>query len=46
MNMNTALRAEETKAMIFISEAHEKLREVRCEDEYHHKLLAMSGGLD
>ena len=30
--MNTALRAEETKAMIFISEAHEKLKEVRLED--------------
>ena len=34
-DMNTALRAEETKAMIFISEAHEKfyyekLKEVRC----------------
>ena len=37
--MNTALRAEETKAMIFISEAHEKfyyekLKEVRYEDGY------------
>ena len=43
---NTALRAEKQQELIFISEAHEKLREVRCEDEYHHKLLAMSGGLD
>ena len=45
---STALRAEETKAMIFISEAHEKfyyekLKEVRCEDEYHKALVYCLG---
>ena len=46
--MNTALRAEETKAMIFISEAHEKfyyekLKDVRCEDVYHKALVYCLG---
>ena len=46
--MNTALRAEETKAIIFISEAHEKfyyekLKEVRCEDVYHKALVYCLG---
>ena len=47
-DMNTALRAEQEKAMIFISEAHEKfyyekLKEVRCEDEYHKALVYCLG---
>lgn len=41
--MNTALRAEEAKAIIFISEAHEKLKEVRCEDVYHKALVYCLG---
>ena len=46
--MNTALRAEETKAIIFISEAHEKfyyekLKEVRYEDVYHKALVYCLG---
>ena len=45
---STALGAEQAKAIIFISEAHEKfyyekLKEVRCEDEYHKALVYCLG---
>ena len=39
MDTNTALRAEETKAMIFISEAHEKFYYEKLKE----KLLKMDG---
>ena len=40
---NTALGAEKAREIIFISDAHEKfyyekLKEVRCQDEYHKAL--------
>jgi len=38
---STALGAE--KAIIFISEAHEKLKEVRYQDVYHKALVCCLG---
>lgn len=45
---NTALGAEKAREIIFISDAHEKfyyekLKEVRCQDEYHKALCYCLG---